>query len=356
RPVELCDAEVLRRVRQRSLARLRQDVEPVPARTLGIFLPRWQHVAAAGARTELEGADGVLAVVDQLGGARLPASALEQLVLPARVRDYHPGMLDELTSTGDVLWAGAGELSGGDGMVTLLTAEAATELAPAPGDPDLGPLHTSVLETMRGGGARFFREILQAVTDAEDEPPATGALLEILWDLVWAGHLTNDTLAPLRARLGGGRPAHVPRRTAPRARSSLRRGVRAAAAAATAARVDLPSSVGRWSALPQPPPEVRTEAVVARTASLLDRHGVLVRESAGMGDLPGGFAAAYQVLRRLEDSGSVRRGYLVAGLGAAQFALPEVVDRLRADAADLAARLEDSADPRAHVLAATDPA
>ncbi|WP_211287039.1 ATP-dependent helicase [Georgenia soli] len=381
--VEYCDAEVMRRIRRRSLSHLRSEVEPVPARTLGVFTPRWQQVAPVGSRPELRGTDGVLTVVDQLAGALVPASSLESLVLPARVRDYRPGLLDELTAAGEVVWAGGGALPGVDGLVTLLPADAVADLSPVAGELEQGSLHRHLLDTLGGGGGRFFRELLPP--DEVDEaglprrvPPTD--VLEALWELVWAGLVTNDTLAPVRARLGGGRPAHASRAPSARPRSvrtgaGLRRGalsraglagaVRAASSGAPGASVNLPAAAGRWSLLPRdtdPADQVaaRTARTAVLTAALLERHGVLVRGAAGLEDLPGGFGAAYQVLRRLEESGQVRRGYLVEGLGAAQFALPEVVDRLRADAADLASRRSDderaASSPRVHLLAATDPA
>ncbi|WP_428841528.1 Lhr family helicase, partial [Georgenia thermotolerans] len=140
----------------------------------------------------------------------------------------------------------------------------------------------------------------------------------------------------------------------------------ALAGARPASAVNLPAAAGRWSlvrperAAAEEDVDARTARVTALTVALLERHGVLVRGAAGLEDLPGGFGAAYQVLRRLEEAGQVRRGYLVEGLGAAQFALPEVVDRLRGDAAELTARRERAAAgdaaPRVALLAATDPA
>ncbi|GAA4423625.1 ATP-dependent helicase [Georgenia halophila] len=368
--VEYCDAEVMRRIRRRSLSRLRSEVEPVPPHTLGVFAPRWQNVATAGSAPELRGTDGLLTVIDQLAGALVPASALESLVLPVRVRDYHPGMLDELTAAGEVVWVGGGSLPGVDGLVALLPADAVPDLAPPAGAPPESPLHAHLLDALASGGGRFFRDLVPPDSaDADGRPVRTANedVLESLWDLVWAGLVTNDTLAPVRSRLAGGKPAHASRAPSarPRAvRSGLRRGALSRAGLAAASRgsssVSLPAAAGRWSLLPRTGAEPgddtsgRTARVAAATASLLERHGVLVRGAAGLDDV--GFGAAYQVLRRLEDSGQVRRGYLVEGLGAAQFALPEVVDRLRADAADLAARREGSGTRRVHLLAATDPA
>ncbi|KAE8763826.1 DEAD/DEAH box helicase, partial [Georgenia thermotolerans] len=221
-PVEYCDAEVMRRIRRRSLARLRSEVEPVMPQTLGVFTPRWQHVAPVGARPDLRGADGVLTVVDQLAGALVPASALESLVLPARVRDYSPTLLDELTSSGEVVWVGGGALPGVDGLLTLLPADAVDELAPTPAAPTLTELHHHLLAALAGGGGRFFRDLLppdELGPDGHAASARPAEVLEALWDLVWAGRVTNDTLAPVRARLGGGRPTHAAPRTPARARS-----------------------------------------------------------------------------------------------------------------------------------------
>ncbi|MHB1289425.1 Lhr family helicase, partial [Georgenia sp.] len=373
---EYCDADVMRRIRRRSLARLRSEVEPVPARSLGVFTPRWQRVVATGAAPELRGVDGVLAVVEQLAGAVVPASALESLVLPARVRDYAPALLDELTGSGEVLWVGAGALAGVDGLVCLLPADLDT-LAPPPTPGPRPALHEYLLGALGDGGGRFFRELLPGAVDGAAALPVE--VLEALWELVWDGLVTNDTLAPLRARLGGGRPAHATEPRAARARSvgRLRRGSlsRTALSGRPAGAVSPPSAVGRWSLVPgrvpaasvsggagSGPTQEHTGRVTAQTLALLERHGVLVRGAAGLEAVPGGFGAAYQVLRRLEEAGQVRRGYFVEGLGAAQFALPEVVDRLRGDAAALAARSSvaveglPAAEPLVHVLAATDPA
>ena len=210
---EWCDAEVLRSIRRRSLAKLRQEVEPVPIGTLARFTPSWQGVGG-----RLRGTDGVLAVVEQLAGAIVPASALESLVLPTRVRDYSPAMLDELTSAGEVLWAGAGGLPGGDGWISLVPADLAPLLLPEPLElPEAGgPL----LDLLAGGQALFFRGLSDLLGATDDT-----ALADLVWDLVWAGALTNDTLAPLRTRLGGG-GTHKRTPAPPRARLDRSRGGR----------------------------------------------------------------------------------------------------------------------------------
>jgi ATP-dependent Lhr-like helicase len=347
---EWCDAEVLRRLRRRSLAALRKEVEPVEPAALGRFLPAWQHV---GDR-RLRGVDGVLAVVEQLAGCAVPASALEPLVLAARVPDYTSAMLDELTTTGEVLWAGHGTLPGTDGWVSLHPADQAPLTLPDPGPVDLTPLHQAVLDALGGGAAYFFRRLSDAVGSADDR-----ALEQALWDLVWAGLLTNDTLAPLRTLTAGGRTAHRSRRPAPRARPTGRPG---RGRPSMPSRTGPPGAAGRWSLLP-PLDADPTRRAHASAEALLERHGVVTRGAVASERVPGGFAGVYRVLSAFEDSGRCRRGYFVAGLGAAQFGGPGAVDRLRSfsrEAAsdglgDRVARDGDSA-LRAVTLAATDPA
>ncbi|HEY0774057.1 MAG TPA: crosslink repair DNA glycosylase YcaQ family protein, partial [Nocardioidaceae bacterium] len=217
---EWCDAEVLRRLRRRSLAALRKEVEPVEPATLGRFLPAWQNVGG-----RLRGVDGVLAVVDQLAGCAVPASALEPLVLGSRVVDYAPSMLDELTAGGEVLWAGHGTLPGTDGWVSLHLADSAHLTLPDHGELEPTPLHQAVLDALAGGGAFFYRQLAdlaQGTAGLSDDAAVQAAL----WDLVWSGRVAGDTLAPLRALTSTGRTAHRStgaRRTSPRARTVSRR-------------------------------------------------------------------------------------------------------------------------------------
>ncbi|MFT4108646.1 DEAD/DEAH box helicase, partial [Propionicimonas sp.] len=198
---QFCDARVLRLLRRRSLASLREAVEPVSATDFARFLPAWQGVG------DLRGVDGVLRAAEQLAGVPVPASALESLVLPARVRDYRPAMLDELTSAGEVLWQGHGALAGSDGWVSLHTAELApvTLADPQPVPDDLS---AAVLDAV-GAGGWFFRPLADQLAVTDDD------LTAALWNLVWAGRLGNDTLAPLRALLGHGHGAHRSRAPAP---------------------------------------------------------------------------------------------------------------------------------------------
>ncbi|WP_405900224.1 DEAD/DEAH box helicase [Streptomyces sp. NBC_00727] len=346
---EWCDATVLRRLRRRSLAALRHELEPVPPAALAGFLPQWQHLGG----NSLRGIDGLARAIEQLQGAPVPASALERLVLPGRVSGYTPALLDELTTTGEVVWAGAGALPGKDGWLSLYLADSAPLLLPPPRPLELSALHESVLTVLGGGYGLFFRQIADQVRTTTHPDCTDPQLADALWDLAWSGRLTNDTLAPLRSLLGSGRTAgstaHRARRNVPRGRYGT-----LTAAARPASRTGPPTVSGRWSLLPalEPEPTHRAHAL-ART--LLDRHGVVTRGAVQAEGVEGGFSAAYRVLSAFEDNGQARRGYVVEGLGAAQFAMDGAVDRLRA-VSTARDRTDPGADPRALVLAAADPA
>ncbi|MFT4082011.1 MAG: ATP-dependent helicase, partial [Nocardioides sp.] len=219
---EWCDADVLRTLRRRSLARLRQEIEPVAPAALGRFLPAWQQVGvrAQGRHRGPRGVDGVLAVVEQLAGATVPASALESLILPARVIDYEPSFLDELTAAGEVLWAGHAALPGTDGWISLHLAETAELTVPEADAGAVSDLARRVLDVLAPGGAWFFRQLADAVEVAEVEEARS--LSAALWELVWAGLVTNDTLMPLRALVRSGTSSHRSRRPPPRARWGAR--------------------------------------------------------------------------------------------------------------------------------------
>jgi ATP-dependent Lhr-like helicase len=326
---EFADPEVLRSLRRRSLARLRREVEPVPTEALARFLPAWHGI---GSRAT--GHDRLLEVVGQLEGFPIPASILERDVLAPRVRDYAPRLLDELGAAGEVVWLGRGPLGRDDGRVALYRRERAELLASAgafeAADRPDTPIHDEIRRHLERRGASFFGQLRVAVADARHDDE----LLDALWDLVWSGEVTNDTVVPLRA-IG-----------LPRSRS---RGPRVGRPAG----MGPPRAAGRWSLVADLIGEGRspTERSHATALALLERHGVVTREAVLAEGLAGGFASVYPVLKAMEEAGRVRRGYFVAGLGAAQFALPGAVDRLRAE------READSEDGRTVLLlAAADPA
>lgn len=351
--LDYCDAEVLRTLRRRSLAALRAEVEPVPAVELARFLPVWQGIGGG-----LRGREGLIRAVEQLAGAVVPASSLETLVLPSRVAGYSPALLDELTSTGEVVWRGHGSLPGDDGWVSLHLGDTAHLTLAPPGGDDLTESHEAILSALSGGGAFFFRTLSDAVGSTDDE-----SLTADLWALVWSGRVSNDTLTPLRALLSGGRTAHRRGRTGPRStRYAGRRGSlgalggqRGVARPALPSRSGPPVGAGRWSLLPEAEPDPTVRSYAAAEV-LLDRYGVVTRGSVVAEGVPGGFAGVYRVLAAAEESGRVRRGYFVESLGAAQFGGTGAVDRLRAGARPLG--FVDAGGPPAAavVLAACDPA
>ncbi|MGX5682121.1 Lhr family ATP-dependent helicase, partial [Schumannella luteola] len=327
---EWCSVEVLRRLRARSLAALRQEVEPVEHSALGRFLPAWQHVGG-----QLRGVDGLAQVIEQLAGVPLPASSWESLVLPARLANYSPAWLDELTVTGEVVWSGSGSLPGGDGWVSLHLADSAPLTLAEPLGEETTELQRDILGALAGGGAYFFRQLGAAVGSTDDK-----ALNAALWELVWAGLITNDSFAPLRSSLGGpARPSRAPRTRSYRGRSLA------------VAQSGPPTGAGRWSLLPLAEPDSTVRAK-ATAELLLDRHGVVTRGAVVSEGIRGGFGLVYKVLSGFEEQGRARRGYFVDGLGAAQFATGATVDRLRGFSID-----SEAVPARdAVTLAATDPA
>ncbi|WP_410672728.1 DEAD/DEAH box helicase [Amycolatopsis sp. cmx-4-68] len=341
--VEYCDSAVLRRLRRASLAKLRAEVEPVEPAALGRFLPAWHGFG--GRVRAAPTADDVLSVVEQLAGAPLPASAVESLILPGRLPGYSPALLDELTTAGEVTWAGCGALSGGDGWIALAPTDVADLLLPeVVEDIPTGPLHDAIVSTLEGG-ALFFRQLLDRATVLVDKAPNDAEVVAALWDLVWAGLVTGDTLGPLRAQVAG-HGAHKPRRQAPRGRYARLRAGRPQ----MPSRSGPPTVAGRWALTPARETDA-TRRAHARTEAFLERHGVLTRGALDTERVTGGFSGIYKVLRGMEDTGQVIRGYVVEGLGAAQFAAKGAVDRLRA--------LSGPGRPapgRAVVLAAADPA
>ena len=337
---EWCDAEVLRQVRRRSLAALRREVEPVEPAAYARFLQAWHGIGQ-----DRRGLESLVEVIGQLQGAALVAGSIESDVLPSRLRPYRAADLDELCTSGEVVWVGAGAIGASDGRIRLCFADQLPLLAQGwetldrPG----GHLHDGIRSHLRDRGASFWAGLRAGAPDATDTE-----VLTALWDLVWSGEVTNDSLAPLRSLLSargiGSKGAKPTLRQRPRP--------------GRLNRIGPPLGAGRWSLvepLLQPVPAT-TLAAHTTALQLLDRYGVVTREAVLAEGVVGGYASVYGVLKVLEERGQTRRGYFVAGLGAAQFGLAGAVDRLRA-ARELPDRdLHPEDMPPPVVLAATDPA
>jgi ATP-dependent Lhr-like helicase len=330
---EWCGSDVLATLRRRSLAALRKQVEPAEPAALGRLLVDWQGVTAdppapAGGRG---GPDALLDVIEQLQGAVFPASILERDLLPARLPRYRPEDLDTLAAAGEVVWVGRGPLGERDGRLALFLTDALPLLLRPPGETPGGALHHRLLDHLAAHGASFFGDLLAVSGEGLARP-----VLDALWDLAWAGVVTNDSPEALRAFLSSNAPRSERRHRISSFRSRRR---------------IPPSAVGRWSLVPAaeiaPSP---TEKLKALAEQLLARHGILTRDAVASEELPGGFSTLYPVLKALEERGGVRRGYFVAGLGALQFARPGALDRLRQR------REPDEGELQAVILAATDPA
>ncbi|MEO8689786.1 MAG: DEAD/DEAH box helicase, partial [Solirubrobacteraceae bacterium] len=330
---EWCDPEVLRRLRRASLAALRKEIEPADQRALARFLPNWQGVdrhPAAGA-----GPDRLREALIGLQGLALPADVWERDVLPRRVGAYSPAWMDALCAAGELVWVGAGALGRRSGKVALYFREDVRLLGPPPPPKEApaGPIHEMIRERLRAG-ACFFTDLLADIAGVPSEE-----LQEALWDLVWAGEVTNDAYAPLRSpRLSAPWSQSARADRARRRRFSSRRGGAQ------------PQVQGRWSLVSSlfASPEDPTARRRAQAELLLERYGIVTREQVLAEGIPGGFSSLYDQFVALETIGVARRGYFIDGLGGAQFALPGAVERLRAQ------RDDDSAPPL--VLAATDPA
>jgi ATP-dependent helicase Lhr and Lhr-like helicase len=327
---EWCDAEVLRMIRRKSLARLRKEIEPVEQQMLARLETHWQ-----GVLQRRRGLDALLDAIEGLQAAPIPASLLESTILPARLTKYSPSDLDTLIAAGEVVWCGLDPLGERDGRIGLYLADKLTTLlAPALGGPKerSNPREEGIISALRQRGALFFSELHEAVGGGYP-----GETLDALWNLVWQRIVTNDTFHALRAyvaRPSTSRPAkHQHNMQTFRSR-----------------RTTPPTAQGRWTLLPDSAVSP-TEWSHAIGQQLLNRYGLVTRETVTQENIPGGFSAIYDVLKALEESGRVRRGYFVAGLGATQFALPSAVDLLRS-----LRNHAQSEGPEIISLAATDPA
>ena len=315
---EWIDETVLKRLKRRSLAALRQEIEPVDPAALARFSPVWQGVSSEPPR----GRNTLGDAIRRLAGAAIPASVLERDVLAARVADAGEA-IDSLMLSGELVWIGDGSLGPRDGRVRLFPRDSLSTLwGGPPSDQELPERALSIAETLDDLGASFFRDIYEAAGGGDPEET-----LEALWDLVWAGRVTNDTFEPVRAFV-----SKRTRKTSGRRTLSSRFPAHAS---------------GRWSLtsrlVHRGPSE--TERHAAWAELLLDRYGVVTRSTVLSEGFPGGFSALYPVYSHMEETGRIRRGYFVEGLGGSQFALPGAVDRLRSDGEDSMV-----------VLAATDPA
>ena len=328
--VEWCDAAVLKRIRRQSLAKARGEVSAVDSRDYARFLVAWNglgdEASHGGDRIE-----ALLAAVEQIQGAAIPTSALEQDVLLSRVPEYRGQDLDVLVSRGDVVVEGRGALNTRDGRVALYIGPHRDALGATPFEPCVGEPFARIRSVLAGRGALFFPEIARALPDLRSHD-----LIDALWSLFWNGEVTNDAVSALRARTAG-------------ASVSASRRIVASTMNRYRSRFDIPrEAVGRFSLL-TPPGGDRAEVALASIEQWLARYGVLTREAVMAEGCTGGFSGIYPVLRALEERGQVRRGYFVEGLGALQFADPAAVDRLREIKA-----ARDSG--QSVVLAATDPA
>ncbi|HEY6446082.1 MAG TPA: DEAD/DEAH box helicase [Acidobacteriaceae bacterium] len=329
---EWCDAESLRLIRSKSLARLRKEIEPAEPRLLARLETHWQGVLA-----RRRGLDALLDTIESLQGAPLPASLLESQILPARLARYAPADLDTLIAAGEAVWCGIDSLGERDGRIALYLADQMSALLPPSVLPAVppSPREEAILATLASGGALFFAQLHEAIGDGY-----SGETVDALWNLVWRGLVTNDTLHALRAYTAKPESARPSKRmhNQPSFRSR---------------RTTPPSAQGRWTLVPavgRGTSSAQTAWSHATALQLLQRHGIVTRETAEQENLPGRFSAVYEVLKAMEAAGRARRGYFVAGLGAAQFALPAAVELLRSLHAANPER------PEMVMLASTDPA
>ncbi len=302
---EYCDADVLKRLKRLSLTRLRADIKSVSHDVFARFSLDWH-----GLGQKHRGPDALLDVIEQLQGAPLPASVIESDILSVRLADYQPSDLDQLLAHGEVVWVGLRSTGVRDGRLALFTMTHLDLLAPTP-DPLDGEIYDSIRRVLAERGALFFKQLSGFVGGFPER------LLESIWDLVWNGEVSNDSLVPLRRMVRPPQELKKQRRRANRLRTSRHH--------------SLPGSEGRWwlvnerrSAAPS-----QTDKRMALAQQLLERHGIMTREAAGSEHLTGGFSSVYPVLKALEESGRIRRGYFVEGLGLTQFAVPGADDQLR---------------------------
>lgn len=321
---EWCEPDVLARIRQKSLARLREQIEPVPPSAYGRFLPAWHRLdspARAGS--------ALVDAIAQLQGYPIPASVLESDILAARIKDYNASELDQLMASGFVLWVGLEPLGKNDGRIALFLSEHAGKLfkkpAPIKNQKDI---HKNIQEYLQKSGASFFPQIVSGIGGGFKREISSA-----LWDLVWSGQVTNDTMHSLRAYV-----------------SSQKKRKRGEETNTTYFGM-APEVAGRWSLVEQVVGTFvsPTEHAASLARQLLERNGVVTRDVFHAESIEGGFASLYPILKALEEAGKIQRGYFIEGRGAAQFASSAALDRLRSFR-------EPEDQPGIVVLAAADPA
>lgn len=309
---EWCNGDVLRRIRKRSLARLRAQIAPVSGAQYTNFLCEHHGINAPG-----QGLPALRTAIDMLAAQPLPWSEIESRILPSRISNYHPSMLDALCASGEVLWVGAGSLGKSDGKVRLVLRHKAHALLPACEElgPDAPALATSIDQELQSRGASFLAALAlnSDLGDSEEIESALGYLL-------WNGRITNDTVAYLRGL-----------KTRPRRESAKRK-------------VRMQRIAGRWSSSVELALEEKSAAdILLRSQALLDCFAVVSRE---LGPCIGGnYSSLASVYRLMEDQGKLRRGLFVDGLEGVQYCRAGVVDSLRTPPAQVG-----------QVLAACDPA
>jgi ATP-dependent Lhr-like helicase len=313
---EWCDADVLRSIRQRSLAKLRKEVEPVEQPVLARLFTTWQNVVK-----RRRGVEALLDTIELLQGYPLAASIFESEILAARLDEYRPSDLDTLSAAGEIVWTGVEPLGGKDGRIALYLTDHLPQLVRPLAGNALSDVEQRIAGYLRANGASFFAQIQAAIGGFANE------VVDAMWDLVWKGVITNDTFHALRAFT--------------RPKAPARQGFRSR-------RVAPASTQGRWSLVPRIEAN-ETHRATALAQQLLNRYGVVTREAPGAENVAGGFSAVYPVLRAMEESGRIRRGYFVAALGATQFASPGALDLLRS-------LREPPEQPETVILSATDPA
>ena len=302
---EFVGRDVLRLLRNRALAKARNASAPVSPVAYSAFLQGWQKVNEEG-----RGREGLRRALEMLEGLPLPLSSLEDEMLPARVEDFSPMMLDLLVASGEVTWSGVEANGRHDARIAFYLDQHEPHLV-EPREAAKGEIASNVRALLERKGALFFRDIADTLGGFRKD------VLDAIWDLVFAGEVSNDSLVPLRSAFQKRRRDESPLPRAPW------------------------GSEGRWFLKP------RSEGVVSPIALarlLLARYGVLLPEAVAR-EL-GSFGKLYLALKELELAGHVRRGYFVEGAGALQFALPGADDLLRRPISDeLGTVVLDATDP-----------